>query len=266
MARTKAENLNIGYCEQGAGDTVVFLHGVGSDKAVWDAQIEHFAALNYRAVALDYPGYGESDLPPADLNREQIADCIFGALDALGIIAAAHIVGLSMGGVIALEMWLREPERIRSVVLADTFAKHPEGDAILERSLEGAATLGMHKFAERRIAAVFAPGAAPALKRAFVENMSRINPRSYAWASRAVWTADYRADLSSIRTPTLVLVGEHDALTPVALSEELQKGIQGARLRVIPSAGHLSNIDNAAAFNEAVAKFLDLNQVSQAQL
>lgn len=254
MARIKAGDIALGFSEQGTGDAIVFLHGVGSDKAVWDEQLTHFGARGYRAVALDYPGYGESDLPASDPDRARIASYIFAALDELKI-TTAHVVGLSMGGVIALEMWRQQPAHLRSLVLADTFANHPEGDAILQRSLDGMTRLGMREFAEGRVGAVLQPEAAPELKQRVVANMARINTRSYTWASRAVWTANYVAELTNIGMPALVVVGEHDGLTPVALSEELHKGIRNSRLQVIPAAGHLANLDNPAAFNEALAEF-----------
>lgn len=254
MGRIKAGDIRLGFSEQGDGDAIVFLHGVGSDKAVWDEQLTHFGGRRFRAVALDYPGYGESDLPSSEPDRAQIATYIFAALDELKV-TTAHVVGLSMGGVVALEMWRQQPARLRSLVLADTFAKHTDADAILQRSLDGMTRLGMRAFAEGRVDFVLQPQAAPELKMRVVENMARIDTRSYTWASRAVWTADYRADLPRINTPALVVVGEHDTLTPITLSEELRDGIRGARLRIIPAAGHLVNLDNPATFNDALAEF-----------
>lgn len=255
MARIEAGDLSIGYAERGSGEAIVFLHGVGTDKELWADQLAYFSQRR-RAVAIDYPGYGESDAPPHELRREQIAGYITGALNSLGI-ERAHVVGLSMGGVIALEMWRQRPERLLSLTLADTFAKHPEGEAILERSLRLAATVTMRELAESRITALLQPAATPAMKQIVIENMARINPRAYAWAARAVWSADYTADVKRIETPTLILVGEHDAVTPIALSQELQRSIPHARLQVIPAAGHLSNFDNPVAFNSAVTEFLD---------
>lgn len=255
MGTIKAGDIRLGFDEQGAGDAIVFLHGVGSDKAVWDEQLTHFGARGYRAVALDYPGYGESDSPSSDPDRRRIAEYVFAALDELKV-TTAHVVGLSMGGVIALEMLRQQSARLRSLVLADTFAKHPDADAILQRSLDGMATLGMEEFARQRISAVLQPHASSELKTRVVENMARINARSYTWASRAVWTADYLADLPHINTPVLVIVGERDGLTPVALSEELHKGIRGSCLRIVRAAGHLANLDNPAAFNDALAEFI----------
>jgi 3-oxoadipate enol-lactonase len=255
MARIRVHDLDIGYDERGSGDAVVFLHGVGSDKSVWGRQLEHFAR-GWRAVALDYPGYGESDLPPGDLDRAAIAGYVLGALDALGV-GRAHVVGLSMGGVIALELAMRWPARLRSLALADSFAWHPNADAILARTRAALASMTMREFAEQRVGALLAPGAVAVLKREVVETMGRIDPRAYAWASLAVWTPDYRANLAGIAAPTLVLVGEHDQITPPALSESLAAGIPGARLEVIPGAGHIANIDNPAVFNRVVEEFIE---------
>jgi 3-oxoadipate enol-lactonase len=255
MARINVHGLDIGYSERGGGDAILFLHGVGSDKSVWDRQLDHFSR-HWRAIALDYPGYGESSQPMGALDRSAIAGYVLGALDRLGI-AAAHVVGLSMGGVIGLEMAIQQPSRLRSLVLADSFAWHPDADAILARTRNALATMTMREFAEARVHVLLAPGAADELKREVVETMSRIDKRAYAWASVAVWTPDYRADLPRITVRTLVVVGEHDQPTPPALSQALQAGIRGARLAVIPNAGHISNIDNPAAFNQAVEECID---------
>jgi 3-oxoadipate enol-lactonase len=254
MTRIKVHDLHIGYSERGGGQPIVFLHGVGSDRSVWDRQLVHFGR-KWRAVALDYPGYGDSDRPVGTLDRSAIAGYVLGALDALEV-ATAHLVGLSMGGVIALELALRWPQRIRSLVLADSFAWHPDADAIMARVRSALASMTMREFAEARVGVLLAPGAPEELRREVVATMSRIDKRAYAWASAAVWTPDYRSDLAKIGTPTLVLVGEHDQPTPPALAEALAAGIRGARLAVIPAAGHLSNIDNPTAFNQAIENFL----------
>ncbi|MFN2452629.1 MAG: alpha/beta fold hydrolase [Pyrinomonadaceae bacterium] len=254
MAFVLVKGLKIGFSEEGNGVPVVFLHGVGSDKALWNRQLNYFSK-RWCAVSLDYPGYGESDLAPNDLRREEIAAYLCGALDALGI-KAAHFVGLSMGGVMALEIWRQQPARLRSMVLADTFAKHPHAVEIVERAHHALATMPMQEFAQLRVPMVLSSATPDETQREVVENMARINKHTYKWAAEAVWTGDYRAALASINIPTLVVVGEHDNLTPLALSEELRAGIAGAKLKVIPDAGHISNIDNPTEFNRAVEHFI----------
>ncbi|MDQ3686758.1 MAG: alpha/beta hydrolase [Acidobacteriota bacterium] len=261
MAVVRVNDLHIGYNEarptwgdSPTGDAVLFLHGVGSDKSAWDAQLEHFG-MTHRAVALDYPGYGESDFPASELNREEIARCIFGAMDELKI-EEAHVIGLSMGGVIALEMHRQNSSRFRSLTLANTFACHPEAGRIIERSQHVFASMTMRSFAETRVESLLTANAQPALKRKVVETMARIDKRTYAWASVAVWTADYRHYLPSIITPTLVIASDHDQPTPPVLSGELCAAVPTARMEVISAAGHLSNIENPIAFNALVERFI----------
>lgn len=254
MTTVRVNGLIIGYQEQGQGDAIVFLHGVGSDKTLWEKQLDHFS-LRWRAVSLDYPGYGESGLPPKALNREEIAHYLLGAMDELGI-ESAHVVGLSMGGVMALEMARHQRTRLRSLVLADTFAKHPQAETIIERSRHALATMTMREFAEWRVPVVLQPHADEALKQEVIQNMARIHKTSYYWAVDAVWNADYREDLSSLNIPALIVIGQQDTLTPLSLSQELYEGIHGSQIEIIPDAGHISNVDNAVIFNQVVESFV----------
>lgn len=258
QGRIKVDDLYLGYKEKGSGDAIVFLHGVGSDKSVWDGQLEHFSK-KWRAVALDYPGYGDSDLPEKDLNREEIGYYLLGAMEGLRI-KSAHVVGLSMGGVMALELTHQQPERLCSLTLADTFARHPDGEQILERIQKTMATLSMRELAEMRVSILLAPGASEVLKQEVIDTMAKIDEQTYAWSSVAVWTADYRSHLPDIKIPTLILVGELDKVTPPGLSEELHRGIPGSTLAIIPKVGHISNIEDPTRFNQLVEDFISTHQ------
>ena len=254
MAKVRVGHLDIAFHEKGSGKTIVFLHGVGSDISVWKRQLDYFSK-KWRAVAIEYPGYGESDLPAKGLTREELGHSLFGAMDGLGI-GEAHIVGLSMGGVMALEMVGQQPGRLRSLTLANTFARHPNAMTILEGLHQDTSTMTMFEFAKGRVDLILAPDATEALKQEVVETMARIDKRTYYWSTTAVWTADYRKDLPQIRRPVLILIGEHDQLTPIALSEELAREIPDSKLQVIPKAGHLSHLDNPDFFNRIVSEFI----------
>lgn len=257
MSRIKVGDLQIGYSEAGEKNEktpLVFLHGVGSDKSVWDFQLKELSK-NCRVVALDYAGYGESDVPADDLTRAEIAAYVFGALDALEI-EKANVCGLSMGGVVALEMFAQTPERIASLVLANTFAKHPNGGEILKRSLDFVENHSMREFAEQRADFLLAPQTASEIRRSVVETMARIDKKSYRWASEAVWTADYLDLLPKITAPTLVVGGDLDQPTPPDLSRELAYNITGAKMVIIQNAAHLSNLDQPQKFNCSVENFL----------
>ena len=244
----------IGYEEAGAGNAtpIVFLHGVGSDKSVWRPQLAQFGKSR-RTLAFDYPGYGDSDPAPEGTTRDDYAATILSAMNALGI-ARAHICGLSLGGVVAIAMHHAAPERCASLILTDTFAVHPDGGAIYERSLAGSRDLAA--MAEARVDVLLAQPADPAIRREVVETMSRIDPAAYRIGAEAVWLADQRDRTAAIGVPTLVLVGDQDRVTPVELSEELAAMIEGARMQVVAGAGHLANLEKPAEFNAAVGQFI----------
>src|SRR6185503_4394187 len=150
MARVITENgYGIGYDEAGGGDAtpIVFLHGVGSDKSVWHPQLEYFGETR-RAVAFDYPGYGDSDRASQRTTRDNYARAILSAMRELGI-DRAHICGLSLGGVVAIAMHHADETRCASLILADSFAMHPEGRAIYERGI--AASDDLRTMAEARV-------------------------------------------------------------------------------------------------------------------
>ena len=124
----------IGYEERGDGSRtpIVFLHGVGSDKSVWHPQLDHFSQER-RSIAFDYPGYGDSEPAPDGTTRDDFASAIRSALQQLSV-DRAHVCGLSLGGVVAIALHHLAPGACASLILADTFAVHPEGRAIYERS------------------------------------------------------------------------------------------------------------------------------------
>jgi 3-oxoadipate enol-lactonase len=246
----------IGVAEEGGGDRLplVLLHGVGSNKRVWAPQLEHFGRFR-RTVALDYPGYGDSGPAAPGTTRDDFAAAIWAALDTLGI-GEAHLCGLSLGGIIAIAMHTAAPARCRSLVLADTFAVHPDGPGLFERAVESSRSLSMQALAEARAPLLLAPDTHASVREDVVATMAGIDPEAYRLGAEAVWLADQRDRVARIHVPTLVLVGTLDPVTPPALSEELATVIAGARLQQIEGASHLSNLDRPDAFNRAVDDFL----------
>ncbi len=252
---TIAAGKAIGVDEAGGGGAIpiVFLHGVGSDKSVWAPQLEHFGA-GRRAIAVDYPGYGESDPAEPGTSRDDFAVAVLAAMDALGV-ERAHVCGLSLGGVIAIAIHHAASERCASLVLADTFAVHPNGPAIYERSV--AASEQMSELAAARTPAILAPGASEAIHQNVRETMARIDPAAFRIGAEAVWLADQRDRAMAISVPTLVLVGEEDTVTPPELSHDLVDMIPGAELHTLAGAGHLANVERPNDFNDAVQLFIE---------
>ena len=244
----------LGYAEAGAGDAtpIVFLHGVGSDKSVWHPQLEHFGRAR-RTIAFDYPGYGDSGPAPEGTTRDDYAAAILSAMLELGV-TRAHVCGLSLGGVIAIALHHAAPEACASLILADTFAVHPDGEGIYERSVAGSSDLPA--MAEARVDFLLAQPADPAVRREVVDTMSRIDPAAYRNGAEAVWLADQRDRVRAIAVPTLVVCGEEDRPTPPALSRLLQQMIPGSELALIAGAGHLTNLEKPADFNAVVDRFI----------
>ena len=255
MASIQTSKGAIGVVEHGRGSStpIIFLHGVGSDKTVWAPQLAHFGQSR-RAVAFDYPGYGDSD-PSLDATRDDFALAILAAMDALGI-DRANVCGLSLGGVIAIALHAAAPSRCASLILADSFAVHPDGQAIFDRSETASRTIGMRGLAEARAGALLGKAATSAMHAEIIETMSRIDPQAYVVGARAVWLADQVDRARAVRTPTLVLVGDEDSITPPALSKQLTSLIPGARMEVIAGSGHLANLEQELAFNTAIDRFL----------
>jgi 3-oxoadipate enol-lactonase len=230
---------------------IAFFHGVGSDKSVWRPQLEYFGRER-RTIAFDYPGYGDSDTAPDGTTRDDYAAAILSAMDELGI-DRAHICGLSLGGVVAIAMHAAARERCASLIFADTFAVHPDGQAIYDRSL---AATDLRAMAEARVDVLLAQPADPAVRSEVVETMARIDPAAYRIGAAAVWLADQRARAGEIEVPTLVICGTDDRVTPPTLSHELVQLISGATYAPIEGAGHLGNIERPVAFNALVDAFI----------
>jgi 3-oxoadipate enol-lactonase len=255
MGRIATANGRIGVEEAGGGEKlpIVFLHGVGSDKSVWQPQLKHFGRSR-RAVALDYPGYGESDFI-VGATRDDYAATTLAVMDALDI-ERAHICGLSLGGVIAIAMHALAPQRCASLIIADSFAVHPDGQGIYDRSVAASQAMTMRALAEARSGLLLGSAATEELRREVIETMAAIDPAAYRLGAAAVWLADQRERAIDISATTLILVGDEDSITPPALSRELARLIADPWLEIIPACGHLANAEQPAMFNAALDRFL----------
>ncbi|CAA9492877.1 MAG: hypothetical protein AVDCRST_MAG44-312 [uncultured Sphingomonas sp.] len=236
----------------GEEPAILFLHGVGSDKSVWRPQLDHLRGRR-PAIAIDYPGYGESEFR-AGATREDYARAALAALDVMDR-PRAHICGLSLGGVVAVAMHTIAPERCLSLILADTFAVHPDGRGIYDRSVAG--STDMRAFAEARADFLLAQPAAPAVRSEVVATMSRIDPAAYRLGAEAVWLADQRERARAIAVPTLIICGQEDRPTPLELSRDLHAMIPGSRVEMIAGAGHLTNLEKPAEFSGLVENFVE---------
>jgi 3-oxoadipate enol-lactonase len=227
---------------------VVLLHAFPLSSAMWQPQIEALGQ-QYRIVTPDLRGFGSRAGETGSI--AEMAD------DVAGLIAEPVVLGgLSMGGYVALAFARKYPEKLRALILADTKAEADDATGKANRDK-------MIAFAETHTARDVIDSVMPkmAIQPHAIEQIRAIaSAQPIAGIVNAVRAMRDRPDstdlLPAIRVPTLVLVGSADALTPPPLAQALAGRIAGARLEVIPGAGHISNLENPAAFNRAVQSFL----------
>lgn len=257
------DGIKLDFTDKGDGaPAVLLIHGHPFDKTMWRPQLE-FLRSSHRTIVPDLRGYGQSGIAAAatETRLEQFAADGLALMDFLGIHEFV-LGGLSMGGQIVLEMYRQAPDRIQALLLADTFAGLDSAERKQWRftTADRLEREGMEAFAREELAKMITPSNArrlPDLAAHVMRMMVATPPRGAAAALRGrAQRTDYLPLLKKIRVPTLVLVGREDVYTPVALAEELYEQIPGAKLVVIENAGHMPNLEQADAFNEALGSWL----------
>lgn len=237
------------------GDLLIFVHGVGSTAAIWDAQLQAFSD-SYRCVAVELRGNGVAnpDPDPSTITRAGFAADVLAAADAAGC-ERFHFVGCSLGGVIGFEICSTAPQRLASLTAVGSFACYPEGEAYAQKVMADVGAAGtMEHFAHERAEKLGMP---PGKRRdETIAQMAVKSVPSYLASTQATWTGDYRAVLGRIAVPALVMAGERDGVAPPRFAQEIAAGIPGARLEIVPDAGHVANADNPEGFNALLRAFL----------
>lgn len=261
ITRHTPDPVSIAYDIVGSGPLLVFLHGIGGNRTNWTGQLEFFGS-RFCAVAWDARGYGASHDSPQTLRFGDYADDLSRLLDHLQA-ERAHLVGLSMGGMILQDFYGRYAERVASLSLVDTsagFGGAPEEvtrDFLARRLDPLERGLSPRDIAPDVVEVLVAESASAAVRAKLQASLSALRVEPYKQALHAIVTTDFRPVLSRISVPTLVIVGEEDQVTPPQASEFLADSIAGAALVKIPAAGHLTNLERPEAFNAALAAFLD---------
>jgi 3-oxoadipate enol-lactonase len=259
--RTRIDGFEIEYDVRGRGPAVLLLHAFPLGLSMWDPQVEALAAT-HRVVRFDARGFGGSPLDDVTpLAMERIADDGAYLLDQLWIDEAV-VHGCSMGGYAAFAFARRHPKRLAGLVLQDTRAgaDTPEGRAgraaLAAKVLEEGATAAVEAFLPKLLGETSHRERAP-LVATLRERILATSPRAVANGLHGLAARpDSRAMLPGISVPTLVLVGEEDVLTPPGEAKAMASAIPGARLEVVPRAGHLANLENPDAVNTALRSFL----------
>ena len=259
--KAEINGISINYRDEGKGLPVIFIHGFPLNQTIWDEQA---AALRdrCRTITLDLRGFGETDAPEGPCLMEDMAEDVRGLMQSLSI-EHAVLVGLSMGGYVALAFYRKYPDAVRALVLADTraTADPPEGRERRMKSAERAEREGASAIADDMVPLLLAPSTVetrPDIVRRMRDIVEANSPRGIAAAQRGMAERLDSTDLlAKIDFPVLVIVGSEDTLTPVRDSESLRDHIPGSRLRIIEGAGHLSNMERADEFNRALIECIE---------
>ncbi|NGY65618.1 alpha/beta fold hydrolase [Lentzea sp. NEAU-D13] len=258
MTTANVNGITIGYDDEGTGDDVlVLVHGHPFDRSMWRPQVEHFTAAGWRVIAADLRGYGETTVVPGITTLDVFAHDIAGLLDHLGV-EKFVLAGLSMGGQIVMECARTFPERLRGLVLADTFAQAetPQGRKNRNDMADRLLREGMSGYATEVLWKMVAPHNTAAGEHV-ANMMHNASPEGAAAALRGrAERPDYTATLEAITVPTLVVVGSDDEYTPVKDAEYMHERVPGSTLVVVDGAAHMPNLERPEVFNKAVAELL----------
>jgi 3-oxoadipate enol-lactonase len=243
------------------GEPLVMIQGLGADRRGWLMQRGSLGE-RYDLLLVDNRGVGGSDTPPGPYDLGVMADDVLAVMDDVGW-DSAHVMGASMGGVIAQILGVLHPERVRSLVLACTACRHePWRRELLGQWRETALERGMRDFGRRNAKWLVGPRSV----RRFWPVLNLLGglalhaePEAFAAQVDAILGADetLRHQLAAVTAPTLVIVGSQDILTPMADAEEVAEGIPGSLLAVVRGGAHGFMFEHAGVFNGTVREFLD---------
>lgn len=236
---------------------IVFVNSLGSDLAIWDGVVSELHST-FRCLRYDKRGHGLSDAPPDAYAREEHTRDLVGVLDRFGV-ARAAVVGISVGGLIALDAACRHPDRVRALVLCDTAARIGSTDGWNDRIRavrdQGLPALSA-SIAERWFAPSF-PASEPATYRGHVNMLGRTPEVGYLGTCAMLRDTDLGGSLASVRCPALVVTGEHDVATPTDMGRALAAGLEHGRFASIAGAGHLPCVEQPEPLARLIRGFLE---------
>jgi len=257
--KIRANGIDIHYTVEGDGPWLTMSHSLACNLHMWDEEAKRLSK-RYKVLRYDTRGHGASGAPAGAYTLELLADDLHGLLQALGI-KTTHFVGLSMGGMIGQTYALKYPAMFKSLALCDTTSRYPaEAAGLWAERIKTVEAQGMEPLVESTLARWFTE---PFRKThpdvvQKVAAMIRATPATgYVGCSHAIPKINLTARLKEIRCPALIIVGKDDAGTPVAMAEDIHQALPGSELVVIPSAAHLSNLEQPDAFNRALGDFLN---------
>lgn len=261
MSVVRLNGINVGYTEMGRGSPVMLLHGFPLNRSMWRDQALELSAT-YHVIMPDLRGHGETASPSDEAPMEVMAEDVAALMDLLEINQAV-LGGLSMGGYVALAFYRLFPGRVRALILADTRpqADSEEARRNRERIWERALQQGIETITDAMLPKLLAP----ATLAKEIEIVARVRemiqgtkPEGAAAALRGIAARRDQSDLlPEIASPTLIIVGSEDAVTPPGDAELMHREIRHSHLRIIEGAGHLSNVERPTEFNQTLVNFLN---------
>lgn len=244
----------------GQGPLLLLMHGIGGNRSNWRAQREALSA-HFTFAAWDARGYGDSDDYEGPLAFDDFVRDVLRVLDHFGV-DRAHLLGLSMGGRIAMRTALQHPDRIATLTLVDThegfsaFTPEQRENFVNSRKAPLLAGQTPADIAWPVARSLAGPHARPEHVEQLAQSIAALHKDSYIKSLEATVAQIDLGDITAIRAPAHFIVGADDPLTPVAMHYDMATKLRGAPVSVLPDAGHLSNIENATAFNQAALDWL----------
>jgi pimeloyl-ACP methyl ester carboxylesterase len=255
-----ASNLRLHYLDENPNGkpAVLLLHGLGATGASWHFQFPALTDAGFRVIAPDARGFGQSSYP-GKLSIAAMAQDFARVIESLNV-APAHVVGISMGGTLALQLALDYPHLVNKLVLVNTFA-HLQVRGISELAyyalrLGLVHTLGLPVQARTVIKRIFPKPDQAELRRALYDQILQANPSAYRAVMRAFTSFNVMNRLNTLRAPTLVVTGDADTTVRLENQFALAQGIPGSRHEIIRGAGHAVTVDSPDAFNQILLEFL----------
>jgi 3-oxoadipate enol-lactonase len=259
MPEINVNGQTMNYAERGRGLPLVLVHGFPLDNRIWDGQVAELSD-KYRVIAPDLPGFGKSK-STKPFTMDSLAEDLHKFLTQIKALPCA-LAGLSMGGYMCFAFERKYPTDLKALILVDTKAEAdtPEGKAGRNKMIETARTSGSPAIAAAMMPKMLAPDSQqsrPQLVQQVKAIMEACTPLTIEHALAAMRDrSDFRDCLRSVAEPTLIIVGDQDAITPPAVAESMNKEISHAKLVIIKGAGHLSPMEQPEQVNQALRQFL----------
>jgi 3-oxoadipate enol-lactonase len=257
--KIRANGIDINYAIEGAGPWITLSHSLACNLSMWDEQAR-VLAKKFKVLRYDTRGHGGTDAPAGPYTLDELAADAQALLEALEI-RKTHWVGLSLGGMIGQTFALNHPGLLQSLALCDTTSRYPaEAAPMWADRIQTVEAKGMGAVVDGTLARWFTEPYRNSRKDVVDRVAATIRGTpvaGFVGCCHAIPKINVTDRLKEITCPALVVVGDQDAATPPAMAREIHSALPGSELVIIPSAAHLSNIEQPDAFNEALLGFLD---------